>query len=183
MKDDRSRAFAVLLALFLIGLIIGVGGSYLYFKPSRNMPGPFDRGRFPQPQAQNGQRAGIPKPGIPEELNLTPEQLKKWDEILKETNEKMETLRNEWEKYNKEIWDSQWAPKVKEIWAENESKARAALNGDQKVKYDIWIEKVHKYMERMGQRMPRRRGSEMPMDNRPMPKRSPTMPFPGPLPQ
>jgi len=153
MKDDRSRAFIVLVAVFLIGIMIGIGGSYIWFKPSADMQRSSD-GRYPL--ATNG------SPPQPPEFNLTSEQEEELGVIWKETGEKLRSLMHEQRERMTAVNKT-----TKDIWDENDSKVRAVLNQEQKDQFDLWIEEVRGWR---GQSL-RRRGAEMPKENRKQPGR------------
>ncbi len=162
MKDDRSRAFAVLVAVFLIGIIIGSAGIYLWQKPSKAVPA-LPEARIPLPP--NGSPPlSMSRPKVPE-FNMTPEQQEQFGRILKETGEKMQALMNE-----QHEWEAKWYEKRKEIWIENDRKVREILNEEQKAKFDPWLEQLRKWRDRP----PRRKSMESPKEKRkpePQPER------------
>ena len=125
---DRPRALAVLIAVFLIGIVMGAAGSYLWLKPSYDISR-FSESKRPSPPSNRPND----RPRFPE-LNLTPEQEKKFREIGMETWETMDALIKEQE--------AALAKKRDSIFWENVSKTRAILDEEQKVKYNDWVEKV-----------------------------------------
>lgn len=148
---DRPRALAVLVAIFLIGAIIGTAGSYFWFKPGAVVDKPPDTRRLPSPKGQA-------PPKFPwNELNMTSEQVEQFREIGKETSAKIETLRKENWKYEADL-----AEKRNNIWKENNSKIRAILSEEQKVVFDDFMEKSHDWFESA----PRRIGPEAPKEKR-----------------
>ena len=154
MKDDRPRALAVLIAVFLIGILIGAAGSYLWLKPSANMGRPMDGKILPPPDN--------PYPEPPE-FNLTSEQKQKLEEIWKETGQKMGSLMQEQRKLEDDGFKKREA-----IMAENDQKVRAVLNNEeQKAMFDSWIEEVREWRKRS----PRRMGQETSKENRRKPER------------
>jgi hypothetical protein len=148
---DRPRALAVLVAVFLVGILIGAAGSYLWFKPEADTPRAFDRRTPPTPSSPGG-----PSPEIPD-FNLTSEQEKKLKIIWKETGEKLRSLMHEQREF---MVDGD--KKREEIIDENDRRVRAELNEEQKAIFDPWIEELRKQR----QRSPRRMGPEPPKDNR-----------------
>lgn len=158
MKNDRSRAFAVLVAVFLIGAIIGVGGTYFWLKPSASIPRSLEARNAPPANNQNPANSQPPKPP---DFNLSSEQEEQLGTIWKETGEKLRSLMHD----QREIM-AQGDQKRKEIWDENDRKVRSVLNQEQKEKFDVWIKDVRNWRER-----PRRRGMEPPKENRKQPER------------
>jgi hypothetical protein len=157
MKDDRFRAFEVLVAVFLIGIIIGAAGIYIWQTSSKAIP-ESPEAKIP-PQA-NGPLIppNNPPPKTPE-FNLTEEQEEQLRPIWRETGEKLRLL----ERQQREEGDN----KRKEIWDENDQKVRSVLNQEQQEIFDVWIEEVRKWRERP---LLRRRGMESPKENRKQPK-------------
>ena len=149
---DRPRALAVLVAIFLIGAIIGTAGSYFWFyKPSAVVDKPPDNRRPPSPKAQA-------PPRFPwTDLNMTSEQVEQFKEIGKETGEKFETLRKEQWKYEADL-----AEKRNRIWKESNDNIRSILNKEQMLVFDDWLEKSHDWFESA----PRRMGPEQPKEKR-----------------
>jgi len=148
MKNDRPRAFAVLVAVFLIGIIIGAAGIYQWQKSSAEEPGAINE-RYPPPPNDN--------PPKPPEFNLTAEQEDKLGEIWTDTREKLLALG-----HLQREWMKKGDDKRKEIWEENDRKVREILNDEQRAIFDPWLEKFRTWRERP----PRRMGPEMPKENR-----------------
>jgi hypothetical protein len=148
MKDDRLRAFEVLIAVFLIGTILGATGIYIWQKPSEQTP--LAPGPKTFPPANGSPPQNMARPQVPE-FNMTPEQEEQFGKILKETGEKMQALMNE-----QHQWEAKWFEKRREIWAENERKVREILNEEQRAKFDPWVEQLRKWRDRP----PRRPGPE-----------------------
>jgi Spy/CpxP family protein refolding chaperone len=143
---DRPRALAVLIAVFLLGCIIGSAGFYYWFEKKPNVP---------VANGRNGPPSAPPHQSLPELLQLTPDQEKRYREIMSEARKQQESLRTEQE----EMWDSlraKQAPKIKEIWAETNRKFSAILNEEQKAKFDAFL----KEMDAMRKRPPHGRGFE-----------------------
>lgn len=153
MKDDRPRALAVLVAVFLIGILLGVAGSHFWLKSSTDMSRSLNR---KSPLPSNGQPLEIP------EFHLTSEQEQKLRKIWKETGEKLRALMEE----QSELM-AEGEKKKENIWVENDRRVRAELNEEQKAIFDPWIEKFRNWRARS----PRRMGSEPPKENRRKPER------------
>jgi len=150
---DRPRALAVLVAIFLIGIIIGTAGSYFWLKPSTSDTTPLSTPGSSLPP--NG--AVRPKPPASPELNLTSEQEKQLKEIWSDTREKMQELGREQQGQMAEL-----DKKRNEIWAEHDSKIRSVLDEDQEMKLNDWMRKFRDSRERS----PRRMGPEQPKEKR-----------------
>jgi hypothetical protein len=135
---DRPRALAVLIAVFLAGCIVGAGGYYFWLKKTA---APAFQGREIDrpPRGPERQRR-------PDFLQLTPEQQKRFGEIMAESRKQLDALRNE------------QAPKFDAIRSETNGKLRAILNEEQKKKFEAFL----KEMESRREREPRRRGPEPP---------------------
>ena len=145
--SNRPRALAVLIAVFLLGGVVGSAGFYYWFGKTRTIP---------VANGRNGpQRMPERPPTLVELLKLTPDQEKHYREIMSETRKQLESLRAEQE----EVWSAlrtKQAPRVKEIWSETNRKFSAILNEEQKKQFDAFL----KEMESMRKRPPRGRGFE-----------------------
>ena len=146
---DRPRALAVLVAIFLIGIIVGTAGSYFWFKPSVEVDRPVDNRRPPSPKIQ-----ALPR--FPN-LDLTSEQKEQFGEIAKETREEIKALEKEQRKNEADLF-----AKRNSILEEHNSKIRSILNEEQIVKFDDFLEKSRDWW----QRTPRRMGPEQPKEKR-----------------
>lgn len=145
--SDRPRALAVLVAVFLLGGVVGSAGFYYWFGKPQNVP--FANGRNGlQPMSER-------PPTLAERLELTPDQEKQYKEIMSETWKQFDSLRTEQEETRRALRAKQ-APKIEEIWAETNRKFSAILNQEQKKKFDAFL----KEMETMRKRPPRGRGFE-----------------------
>ena len=148
MKDNRPRALAVLIAVFLIGILLGAGGSYVWMKPATVAGKPADDKR---PSPPNG-----PQPKMPE-FNLTQEQLAKMKPVWEETAKKIRALIDE-----QRASESVVNKKIDEIIAENDRQIRPFLDEKQKALFDPWVEKTREWRKRG---RPRRMGPELPKEN------------------
>lgn len=156
MKDDRSRAFAVLVAVFLIGAIIGAGGSYLWLKPSADIQRSVEE-RIP-PGPNNS------PPPKPPEFNLTTEQEEELGVIWKETGERLRSLMHDERERMNEV-----DKKRRKIWDDNDRKVRSILDDKQKEQFDVWIEDVRSWRDRPA----RRKSMEAPKEKRKPPEAQP----------
>jgi len=143
---DRPRALAVLITVFLLGCIIGSAGFYYWFEKSQDVPVVNERNRS---------SPGPPRQSLPELLQLTPEQEKRYKEIMAEAWKQHQSLRSEQEEMLGALRDKQ-APKIQEIWAETNRKFSEILNEEQKEKFDAFL----KEMESIRKHPPRGRGFE-----------------------
>jgi Spy/CpxP family protein refolding chaperone len=160
---DRRRALAVLVAVFLVGIVLGAAGSYFWLKPSDDAVKTFEDMRPPAPK-------GLVRPNFPE-LNLTPEQQEKHAEIYAETREKLKEIDAENRERMREQLTNLWKQEDA-VWDEAYPKLIAVLNEEQKVEFDKFWVKARDY----GQRLRRRRESEPPKENHRKPERPQSKP-------
>ncbi|MBP1625202.1 MAG: hypothetical protein H6Q07_3224 [Acidobacteria bacterium] len=120
---DRPRALAVLIAVFLLGGILGASGSYLWF---RNQPVP-----------QRGVRDFRPGPGGPggrlrfnDMLQLSPEQEVRFREIMGEMRGKLDAL------------TAEQSPKIEAIRTETNRSLMSVLNAEQKKKFADFLKQM-----------------------------------------
>jgi Spy/CpxP family protein refolding chaperone len=122
---ERSRALTVLLAVFVLGGIVGAAAYHMWSLRASANDGafgpPFWRGRGPVMQ---------------DVLQLTADQQKQFDEIMRESGRRMQALQAE------------SAPKFKSIRAETDAKILAILNVEQKQKFEEFIRDMDRRMER-----------------------------------
>lgn len=135
---DRPRALAVLIAVFLIGCIVGTTGTYVWFKWN-NVPEIPSAGGIPPKRAPERIR-------LSEFLELTPEQHQRFREIMAESREQVEALREE------------QAPKIGSIMSNTNRRLSAVLNEEQRKKFEKFI----KDMEDARRHAFGRRGHERP---------------------
>ena len=132
---DRPRALAVLIAVFLTGCIVGSGGSYYWLRKS---PGSRIRGR------ENVRGYYPERQRLPELLQLTPDQEKRFEEIMTESRSQLDALR------------TTEAPKIEAIRSETNRKLSSILNEAQQKKFAAFLRE----MESRRRRPPRGRGLE-----------------------
>ncbi len=130
---DRPRALAVLIAVFVLGCVLGSAGSYMWLRHSEP-PSARNMRSFPAGSGPGRQR-------LPELLQMTPEQENQFREIMAESRKKLESLRTEQE------------PKIEAIRAETNRELLSVLNPDQQKKFDGFL----KEMEQFRRRPPRER--------------------------
>jgi hypothetical protein len=139
---DRPRALIVLIAVFLLGGIIGTGGTYWWMK---KFP---DHGR----DSMQNRRSGPPQGRfrMQEMLQLTPEQEGQFGKIMEESRKQMEALRADQQPKLDAIFSDQ-RPKMEAIIADTNRKLIAILNADQQKKFESML----KEMNSRGGRPPR----------------------------
>jgi hypothetical protein len=156
---DRPRALAVLVALFLVGIVLGAAGSYFWLKPSADTARTFrDMRPSPPPPKE------LVRPKYPE-LDLTMEQAEQHANIYAETREKLRDIDAKNRQQMWELMKGQTANLEKQedaVWDEAYPKLIAVLNEEQKVEFDKFWEEARDYGEKLRQR----RRFEPPKDNR-----------------
>jgi uncharacterized membrane protein len=138
---DRPRALVILIAVFLLGGIIGATGSYIWLKKSMSSPAPM-MGNIPQARSQG-------RPRMPEFLKLTPEQETQFREIMAESRRKLGELQKE------------QAPKVEAVRTETNQRFSEILNEEQRKKFEAF----QKEMQNRRERAPRVRESGPPPES------------------
>lgn len=136
---DRPRALAVLIAVFLLGCILGSAGSYLWLRNPVGPPTRAIRNLPPGPGGPGGHQR------FSELLQLTPEQESRFREIMAESRRQLDALRTE------------QVPKLEAIRAETNRKLMSVLNEEQKKKFAAFL----KEMGDRGERRPPRGGRGM----------------------
>jgi Spy/CpxP family protein refolding chaperone len=132
--NDRPRALAVLVAVFLLGGIAGSAGSYYWFSKSANTR--VASRRSTPPQVPERQRLSVL-------LQLTPDQERRFREIMAEARMQSEPMRIEQDKLWEELQTKQ-GPKIKAIWDETNRRFSSILNEEQKRKFEAWLEDFRK---------------------------------------
>ena len=132
---DRPRALAVLIAVFLLGCILGSAGSYFWLR--RPLALPIRNG-------ENGPRPMPERQRLSDLLQLSPDQEARYREIMAESRKELNALRIE------------QTPKIETIRSETNSKFLAILNQEQQEKFAAFL----KEMENRRTRAPRTRGFE-----------------------
>jgi|WetSurSiteA1Bulk_404760.scaffolds.fasta_scaffold11852_2 hypothetical protein len=130
---DRPRALAVLIAVFLMGCIIGAGGSYLWLKKNQDQARSTMQGFPSGPSPQGRQR-------MQELLQLTPEQESQFSKIMAESRRQMDAVRAQDQPKIEAIFTEQ-QPKIEAIAADTNRKVMSILNKDQQAKFEsLWKE-------------------------------------------
>ncbi len=121
---DRPRALIVLIAVFLLGCLSGILGSYLWSRryPEASLPIARD---IRQPRDQGRQR-------MSDLLGLTPEQERRFREIMEESRRKLMELQKE------------QMPKVEAIRNETNREFSEVLNEEQRRKFEAFLEEWQK---------------------------------------
>jgi Spy/CpxP family protein refolding chaperone len=135
---DRPRALAVLIAVFLVGGIVGSAAAYYWIKKTPSVPVE-SRGNTPPPLPER-QR-------LPAYLNLTPDQEKQFREIMAEARAQLDPLRIEQDELRDALRTKQ-APKIEAIWAETNRKFSAILNEEQKAKFTAFLKEMENWRKR-----------------------------------
>jgi hypothetical protein len=144
---DRPRALAVLIAVFLLGGLLGFAASYYWIGKS---PEPIVTDRENSPPKMQA------PPKLSDLLQLTPDQNQRFREIMAEAREQLDLLRIEQNEDQKAL-RTKYGPKIEAIWAETNRKFSAILDDEQKNKFDSFLKET----EALRKRPPsRRRGSE-----------------------
>jgi uncharacterized membrane protein len=141
---DRPRALAVLIAVFLVGCIIGSAGSFIWMKRPF---GPFNqeiRNGSPGPGQERRRMADL--------LQLTPEQQTRFREIMAESRRQLFQLQLE------------QSPKIQTIRNETNRRLLSILNEEQQKKFEGFV----KEMENRRGRVPG--GRQFGPPTRPMPE-------------
>jgi Spy/CpxP family protein refolding chaperone len=153
---NRPRAFAVLVAVFLVGCIAGASGSYYWLKKDTDIR---SRHRDEGPPGPQGRQRWMQ---LLHSLQLTSEQDAQFKEIMAESRKQVEPLWKQQEPLLKQmeplrrqldaIRDSQF-DKLDAIRAETNRKLSAILNPEQKKLFEAFL----KESEEMRRRPPRGR--------------------------
>jgi Spy/CpxP family protein refolding chaperone len=139
---ERPRALAVLIAVFLLGCIVGSGGSYFWLRKSLN----------PQRKDFQGFRPGL-GPGRQSTqalLSLTDEQERQFNQIMEDSRRQIEAVRAENWPEIQAIFSKQ-QPQIQAIVSATNTKLMSILNGEQKKKFEAFLKEE---MERRKGRTP-----------------------------
>ena len=136
--SDRMRALTVLVAVFLLGCLVGVAGFFVGGNKVVVAGGP------------RGEAYGRGPQRLAERLQMSPDQEVRFREIMAESRKQLEAVRAE------------SAPKAAAIRADMNNKLLAILNDDQKKKFDEFL----KEMESRREHMRRRPDRELPRPGR-----------------
>ncbi len=121
---ERARALTVLIAVFLLGSVIGAAAYHLYTLRASASDRPFG------PPGKGG------RPRMLDVLHLSPEQQKSFDTIMEESRSRMEALQAE------------SAPKFKAIRVETDARILAILDEPQKKKFEELVREMDRRMGR-----------------------------------
>ncbi len=129
---NRPRALAVLIAVFLLGCVMGAGGMYLGLSHSRGADKRFSQ-NYPPGPPQGRQR-------MKELLELTPDQEAEFGRIMAESRKQMDDIRAQDRPKIEGIFSAQ-QPKIEAIFTETNKKLMAVLNPEQQKKFEgLWKE-------------------------------------------
>ncbi len=150
---DRPRALAILIAVFLAGILVGSAGSYFYLKKSQD---PLRR----PPDFANGAMKGGPMPrpepmSFKEILQLTPEQDAQGGRAGDDGGRRLEESRKQMTEFRKltDAFHREQDAKIQAIIAKMNVRLNEILNADQRRKFAAW----QKDFESRRRRPPRRR--------------------------
>jgi len=121
---DRRRALAVLIAVFLLGCILGSAGSYLWLRKSS--PDLRDRAQ------RNGPRPPAGRQSFQELLQLTPEQDARFKQIMAESRKQLDALQGE------------RIAKIEAIRSETNRELSSILGAEQQKKFDAFLKEIAK---------------------------------------
>jgi Spy/CpxP family protein refolding chaperone len=124
---ERPRAIAVLISVFLLGCILGSAGSYFYFKKYSKLPMMAREGGPPPP---HGQRRW------PELLQMTPEQDARFNEIMRESRQRLDALSIE------------QGQKIRSVLAETNQKISSILDDKQRKKFEELLKEIESWRSR-----------------------------------
>ncbi len=126
---DRPRALIVLIAVFLLGCLSGILGGYFWSKRSAEQPPPMMR---------NGReaRGGQGRQRMTDLLGLTPEQERRFRDIMEESRRKLMDLQKE------------QMPKVEAIRNETNRRFLEVLSEEQRKKFEAFLKEWQARRER-----------------------------------
>ena len=121
---NRARAWAILIAVFLLGSLLGAGGAFFW---SRTHPGPGWAHPQGSPPPPRGHRR------LPELLEMTPEQEARFGEIMKESRRQLDALQTEQQ------------PRIEAVLAETNQKISSILDAAQQKKFADYLEDIKRW--------------------------------------
>ena len=130
----RIQAIAVLVAVLLLGCLIGVTGSWLRYgkymetRAAERRGGPTFPPRY-QDQRLPDQR--LPEQRLPELLRMTPEQKILFEDIMRESRQELDAMSREQQL------------KINTVVAGTNEKIRSILNDEQKIKLETSLNDVN----------------------------------------
>ena len=122
---NRVAAFASVAALFLVGVLVGGLGSYLFFVNQPHRPGP------------GGFRGDHFLELLERELALTTEQMGRIEQILEQSHAQGEALRSE------------MLPRLRSTMAETRERIREVLTAEQQARFEELQQRHGRRVERM----------------------------------
>ncbi len=123
--SDRIRALVVLVAVFLLGCVVGAGAVFVWGNKVVVAGGP------------RGDAYGRGPQRLVERLQLSPDQEARFREIMAESRKQLEAVRAE------------SAPKAAAIRADMNKQVLALLSDEQKKKFEEFLKEVEARRERM----------------------------------
>jgi Spy/CpxP family protein refolding chaperone len=128
---ERTRAIAVLLAVLVLGCLIGAAGFWSHYAKHGDA----------QVDEMDKRRGGPPpqrRERLPQLLGMTSEQETRFEEIMDESRQQLDALRME------------QRPKIDAVIEETNRKIQTILNDEQKMKLDAFLADVERERGRDG---------------------------------
>jgi len=135
---ERTRAIAVLVAVFILGCLVGAAGSWLRYAKYGGAATRVAEGGPPPPRQER----------LPELLDMSSEQEARFEEIMAESRQRLDALRLE------------QRPKIDAVIEETNQKFHAILDEGQKAKLEAFLADLDRQRGREGRRGPGPRDGE-----------------------
>jgi len=135
--NNRPRALAVLISVFLSGCIVGAAGSYFLIKSKPALVFSGFVGGASYGRSSEGSRL----PRLLEQLKMNPEQEKQFNKIMEDWRNQINSLRT-----------AQFA-RFEETRSESNKKIAAILNEEQRKEFELYLKKMED--ERRNRKPPR----------------------------
>ena len=121
---ERTRAITVLIAVLILGCLIGAVGSRIYYAKYDRATTDAVRGDFPFPQPRRER--------LPELLEMSSEQEARFEEIMAESRERLDALGKE------------QLPKIGTVIEETNEEIQSLLSDEQKAKLKAFLTDVER---------------------------------------
>lgn len=115
--NDKRKAVVLVVVLFVLGIALGSVGAHMW-----------------DGHVVASQRHHRASEELKEELQLSPDQTKHFDQIMTDWRGKFQALDAQ--------RNSEWDPKYDEIRHEERNNIRAILTADQKVKFEAFLKRI-----------------------------------------
>ena len=133
---NRPQALAVLVAVFLLGGVLGSAGSYYWLKKNPTVDSKTN---------ENDRRPPRERSNFRKLLNLTPEQEKRIFEIMSERRKQLDALQRE-QAPKIEALRREQAPKIEAFWAETNRQISEILKPEQRKKFEEFLSQMRERM-------------------------------------